>query len=241
MRGYIVMAMFVMGLPQVVGLAQAGPEDYTEVRDLSLDATGLQEFSIDAGAGSLDVTGVQGRTDIVVTATITVEDKDEEDAREMLEKRLVLTLERRGDEAELKSVFRDTWGWDANAIVDLDVHMPAGVGLRVDDGSGSVTIMDVTSDILVDDGSGTVTVTNAGAVTIDDGSGSISVIGAAGNVHVDDGSGTIEIRGVDGSVRIDDGSGTIRVDDVEHDLIIEDDGSGSLKYTNIRGTVEQGT
>ena len=76
---------------------------------------------------------------------------------------------------------------------------------------------------------------------MDDGSGSIKVTAASGDVVIVDGSGTIEIRGVGGSVRIEDGSGHIRVDDVEKDLIIEDDGSGGLTYTNVRGRVEQDT
>jgi len=58
-------------------------------------------------------------------------------------------------------------------------------------------------------------------------------------VYVEDGSGTIEIRGVHGSVTVDDGSGDIEIDDVERDLIIEEEGSGSLRYTNVRGVVEQ--
>ena len=38
---------------------------------------------------------------------------------------------------------------------------------------------------------------------------------------------------------VDDGSGDIEIDDVERDLIIEEEGSGSLRYTNVRGTVRQ--
>ena len=41
-----------------------------------------------------------------------------------------------------------------------------------------------------------------------------------------------------GSVTVDDGSGDIEIDDVEQDLVIEEEGSGSLRYTNIRGSVQ---
>ncbi len=233
MRGFIVMAMFV------VSLAQADSKNYTEVRDLALDTAGLTEFVIDAGAGSLVVTGVDDVAGIAVTATIIIEDKNEEEAQKLIAKRLDLKLERDGDRAELTSGFDSGWGWNGDAAIDLDVRMPAGIALRVDDGSGSTTITDVTGDVLVDDGSGSVRVTNAGSVTVDDGSGSIRVIAASGDVYINDGSGSIEIRGVGGSVRIDDGSGSIKVDDVEKDLIIVDDGSGGLTYTNVRGVVEQ--
>ena len=232
MRGLIVMAMFA------VSLAQADLKDYTEVRDLALETTGLAEFVIDAGAGSLVVTGVDGAAAIAVTATIIVEDKNDEEAQELIAKRLDLKLERDGDRAILRSGFDSGWSWDGNATIDLDVRMPAGLALEVDDGSGSMTITDVTADVFIDDGSGSMQITNAGSVTVDDGSGSIKITTAAGDVYVDDGSGTIEIRGVGGSVKIDDGSGSIRVDDVEQDLIIKDSGSGGLTYTNVRGSVE---
>lgn len=235
MRGFIVMAMFA------VSLAQAESGKYTEVRDLTLPSAGITEFVIDAGAGSLVVTGVDGAGDITVTATIIIEDKNEKDAQKLIEKRLDLRLERDGDRAELDSGFESSWRWDGNAEINLDVRMPATIALRVDDGSGSTTITDITGDVLVDDGSGSVQITNAGSVTVDDGSGSIKISAASGDVYINDGSGTIEIQGVGGSVRIDDGSGNIRVDDVEKDLIIEDDGSGGLTYTNVRGSVEQDT
>jgi len=233
MRGFIVMAMFV------VSLAHADSKNYTEVRDLALDTAGLTEFVIDAGAGSLVVTGVDGAAGIAVTATIMIEDKNEEEAQKLMTKRLDLSLERDGDRAKLKSGFDSGWRWNGNATIDLDVRMPADIALRVDDGSGSMTITDVTADVLVDDGSGSVQITNAGSVTVDDGSGSIKVSAASGDVYINDGSGTIEIRGVGGSVRIDDGSGSIEVDDVEKDLIIVDDGSGGLTFTNVRGVIEQ--
>jgi len=235
MRGFIVMAMFA------VSLSQAESGRYTEVRDLTLQSVGLTEFAIDAGAGSLVVTGVDGTSDILVIATIIIEGENEKDALKLIEKRLDLKLERNRDRAELVSGFDSSWRWDGNATIDLDVRMPAGIALHVDDGSGSTTITDVMGDVLVDDGSGSLLVTNAGSVTVEDGSGSIKVNDASGDVYINDGSGTIEIRGVGGSVRIDDGSGHIRVDDVEKDLIVEDDGSGGLTYTNVRGTVEQDT
>lgn len=233
MRGLIVMAMFV------ASLAYGAAYDYSEVRDLAIDANGVTEFEIDAGAGSLSVTGVDGATDITVVATIRVESRDEEKARSIVEKRLRLTLERDGDRAELRSELDSGWGWDGNAAIDLDVQMPAGVSLVVDDGSGSMVISGVAASVKVDDGSGSLEINDAGDIDIDDGSGSITITNASGDVYVNDGSGSIDISGVAGSVTLDDGSGSITVDDVAKDLIIEDDGSGSVSFSNVRGVVEQ--
>lgn len=250
MRGFIVMAMFA------VSFSYAGSHDYSEVRNLELDASGLSELSIDAGAGALVVNGVEGTDEIVVVATIVVGGEDEDEARKLLEKRLRLDLERDGDRAKLRAGFKTGWGWDGDAAIDLDVRMPAELALRIDDGSGSISVRDIASIVRIDDGSGPIDVGNSGnididdgsgsirledtgGVKIDDGSGSITIVRAAGDVNVEDGSGTIDIRGVQGSVTIDDGSGDIDIDDVEYDLIIEEEGSGALRYTNVRGTVQQ--
>lgn len=250
MRGIIVMGMFV------VSLSHAGSHEYTEVRNLDLEAAGLAEIFIDAGAGAMLVSGVGDSDEIVVVATITVDTADTDKAVEFVEKRLRLELERDGDRAVLNAGFEPGWGWDVDAAVNLDVRIPARLALEIDDGSGSITVRDVSGSIRIDDGSGSIELANSGdvdiddgsgsigledtgAVKIDDGSGSITIVRAAGDVYVEDGSGTIEIRGVSGSVTVDDGSGDIEIDDVERDLIIEEEGSGSLRYTNVRGTVRK--
>ncbi|MGI9236958.1 MAG: hypothetical protein ACR2QZ_06150 [Woeseiaceae bacterium] len=57
MRSFIVMAMFV------ASFADAAWNDYTSVRELKLDANGIQSFQIDAGAGSMEIKGVSGLTE----------------------------------------------------------------------------------------------------------------------------------------------------------------------------------
>jgi hypothetical protein len=227
------MAMFA------VSLAQADTNTHSETHDLSVDAAGLSRMVIDAGAGSLIVTGVEGSTSITVVAIVTVEARDETMARDTIERRLELTLERSRDEAILVSGFRS--GRGAGATVDLEVSMPSDMALKVDDGSGSSVITDVRGDIIIDDGSGSIDIVNVGSVKLEDGSGSVRIHGVSGDVYVNDGSGSIEVRGVGGSVTIDDGSGSIDVEDVEQNLIIENDGSGRLTYNDVRGIVERDT
>jgi hypothetical protein len=235
MRSFIVMAMFA------ASLAQASWVDYEEVRDLDVDAAGVSDFFIDAGAGSMTVKGDASADSIRVTATIQVETGDDEKAQKIIANDLTLTLDRNGDRVVLKSFF-DNGGWgDTSGSVKLEVVMPAGIPLRVDDGSGSIIIEDIEADVEIDDGSGSLKVFNVGAVEIDDGSGSITIERASGDVSIIDGSGSITVDEVGGSVRIDDGSGSINVSDVEKDLIIEEDGSGGLSVSNVRGNVEAET
>ncbi len=236
MRSFIVIAMFV------ASLAQAGWSEYEEVRDLDLDASGVSQLSIIAGAGSMDVTGIEGLDKITVKATIVVPDEDEENARKVIEKHMVLFLEKDGDRAELNAEFKQgLMGRDSSGYIALEINVPQGMSVDIDDGSGSIDVIDVVGDVTIDDGSGSIDVKNVVNLKIDDGSGSIDVVTASGDVSIVDGSGSISVKHVAGSVTVDDGSGSISVSDVENDLIIVDDGSGSLNHSDIRGSVDQET
>lgn len=235
MRTYLLLGMFV------ASLTNAAWRDYEETRDLSLDAGGIDTLQIDAGAGSLEVRGNADANMISVTALIQVPGKKEEKALEIIESDLVLTLGRNGDKAVLNGYFESNgWGWGDSPSVRLEVEVPDQLGLEIDDGSGSIKVWDVSGNIEIDDGSGSLEMTNVGGdIRIEDGSGSFSVHGAGGDISINDGSGSITVEGVRGSVFVDDGSGSIDISDVDADLIIEDDGSGSLNFARINGRVEK--
>lgn len=232
MRSLIVMAMFV------ATLSNAAWNGYTETRNLEVSADGVELFEIDAGAGDIVVNGDANATDITVTALIRVDD-DEVDAREMIAKNLVLKLESTRGKATLDAYFDSDFWHSKNAAVDLEVQIPQGLAIFVDDGSGPMHIEGLGNEVGIDDGSGSIVVIGAGSVAIDDGSGSIKITGVTGDVLVEDGSGDIKIRDVGGNVTIDDGSGGIDVKNVEQNLEIVDDGSGSVRLADIRGSVHQ--
>jgi hypothetical protein len=223
------------------GLSGAAFADYEETRELELDTGGIDTLEIDAGAGSMDVIGVSGASEIRVVATIRVPGRNEDRALERIEADMTLSLQRENDTAVLKSWFDNgASSWGDSPSIRLEVEMPENMHLVVDDGSGSMEIRNVRGDVKVEDGSGSLTMENVGGqVEIEDGSGSITVSGVGGDIEIDDGSGGIRVRGVAGSVTVDDGSGSIDVRDVEEDLIIVDDGSGGLDYSNIGGRVEK--
>jgi len=232
MRSLIVTAMFL------ASIACAAADDYEEPRDLAIDANGIETLTINVGAGSLYVEGVEGLDSIEVKATIVIPDED--DARKIIEKNLTLSLDSGNGEAVLKSEFdQGFWGSGSSGRVDLEVRAPSTLAVSIDDGSGSMEVANFSAEVRIDDGSGSIDVQQVGTLNIDDGSGSIDISGANGDVYVNDGSGSITIEAVTGTVTIDDGSGSIRVSDVSEDLIIIDDGSGSLSFSDIRGTVEE--
>ena len=234
MRNILILAMFA------ASLADAAWNDYEEVRELALDASGVAALHIEAGAGSLEITGVPRTDRIRVTALIRVPGADADKAKEVLDDHMVLSLLRKGDDAELKSYFDGgNRMFGDSPSIGLEVQLPEGMSLNVEDGSGSIVVSNVSGDIELKDGSGSIEMTKVGGnLKIDDGSGSISITEAGGDLSIVDGSGSITVRGVRGSVTIDDGSGGIDVADVEGDVVILEAGSGSVKIRDVKGKVD---
>ncbi len=232
MRAVLFVAMFA------ASFTHAAWNDYIEVRDFAIDAASLESVRVEAGAGSMVIAGEPAASEVRVKATITV-DADEERARELIESKMRLSLERLGSEASLTSHFDSgLWGWGTEPRIALEVTVPERLALTVEDGAGSVEIVNVRGDVRVDDGSGSLTLREAGgAIVIEDGSGSLTVENAGGDVSIVDGSGSIDVRGVQGAVTVDDGSGGIDVSDVAGDLVIENDGSGGVSTARISGRV----
>jgi hypothetical protein len=232
MRSFIVMAMFV------ASLASAELNGYLESRSLQLSAEGISVLELDTGAGGLIIRGVNNAHNIQVNAVIRVDAEDDEAAKKYVASNMKLTLVRKRDVARLDASFdRKFWSLNPDSSIDVEVLVPNGMALEVDDGSGSIEIRDVNAGIRIDDGSGSIVVQTVGSISIDDGSGSIDIHAVIGDVLIDDGAGGITVKQIGGSVTIDDGSGSIDVSDVEHDLIIVASGSGGLSVANVRGSV----
>jgi hypothetical protein len=228
------MAMFL------ASFADAAWNDYTTVRNLKMDAAGVERLEVVAGAGSMVIEGVPGLENLVVIATVVVPELHEDDAIQLIDKKMKLSLDRNGEHAKLDAWFEDSLpGRESNASINLRISVPTGIALSIEDGSGSIELIGIEADVSINDGSGSIRVVDALNVDIDDGSGSIEVSRAAGNVSIVDGSGSITIRSVGGSVKVDDGSGSINVSDVAEDLTIIGDGSGSLSYSDVRGRVDE--
>jgi hypothetical protein len=238
--------------------------DYKETRTLTLNTQNLSEFKVDAGAGSLSIKGAADTNTITVKATIRLNTSSEDKAKRFLADYLDLRLDKRGSKALLVSDFDDGWsisswiGGNMNSRIDIELTMPDGMKLDVDDGSGNIEIRDLTNHVEIDDGSGSMELERIGGglkiddgsgniniqavqgnVRIDDGSGNVNLETISGNVVIDDGSGSITIEDVTGSVEIDDGSGNIRVDHVSENVNIVDNGSGSSRISNVDGWIKE--
>lgn len=125
--------------------------------------------------------------------------------------------------------------------LDIDVHSArvrtqnTNGALRIDTGSGSVSVADARSDnVLIDTGSGSVEVNGiqADRLTVDTGSGRVSGGGiAVTNLGVDTGSGSIRLTDVSASdVVLDTGSGRVELDlRTQIERLLIDTGSGSVR------------
>ena len=244
----------IAALAVAVGVAAQEREQcrYEAERSANIEASAGDRLVLVARAGSLRVEGRSGITRVQVRGRACASSED-------LLERLQLESGRSGGVVRVEMPeFEQGWsfGRDRYARLDLVLEVPAGMvaeitdgsgaavlrglgRLRVDDGSGELTIEDIGGDLTVEDGSGGTTVRGVrGDVTIEDGSGEVELADVTGSVTLDDGSGGIDITGVGGSVRIDDGSGSIAVEDVRGDFTVSDDGSGSIRHSGVQGRVQ---
>jgi DUF4097 and DUF4098 domain-containing protein YvlB len=223
---------------------------------LELPIQDVRTVVIACGPGSLDVFGVEGADTIKVAATIAVSGITQDMFQDFLDRHVVLSLKERHRRAVVQSGFINAHLMKADAKIDLTVLVPKTIGVKIDDGSGSIFVTDlntsleivddsgsieirkVTGNISVLDGSGIIELADIiGDLEVKDGSGSIQVERVKGNVRVTDASGSITIRDIDGNLTITDGSGSIEINDVTQNVYITEAGSGILEIEGVKGKV----
>ncbi len=201
---------------------------FTDV--IELDGPAVETLRVNAGAGTLSLTGVEGASEIRVAAKLCASDESRLEG-------LGVTL--RGDRLDTTypsnrgGIF--SFGGNRYARINLAVEMPMTTNLRVDDGSG-ITYIDGAGDVDLEDSSGNIFISNVGALTVDDGSGDLNISRASGDVRLEDSSGNLTVRNVDGDLVIDDSSGEVTVEDVTGDVTVSD-GSGDIRVRAVGGSV----
>lgn len=213
---------------------------FEKVKTLTMAAEGITKLEIDCGAGFLKVTGDETLRRIEVKAEIIVSGKSEDKAQEYIDKYVEIYLEPKGNRAVLISKFKEKFSLFnfGRREINLTVVVPKSIDLDIDDGSGKITVASLKGKVKVDDGSGGLYLENIeGDVAVDDGSGEIDISDVTGNIDLDDGSGSIHLTNIGQNVILSDGSGSIDIDGVGGDVIIKDDGSGSVSIHNVKGKI----
>lgn len=219
-------------------------------RAATVSAAGASALQVEVGAGSLRVEGRQGLSEVRVRGRACA-------SSQALLDDVQIDVSRSGGGVRVVMPEMDhNFRGDTYARLDLVVEVPAGMeaeisdgsgsaeirGLgatRVHDGSGELTIEQLTGMLEIEDGSGEVMVNGVdGDVEIQDGSGDVSIDNVRGSVDIEDGSGSVQLARVGRNARIDDSSGDIEVDGIGGDLVVGNDSSGSIRHAGVRGRVD---
>lgn len=229
--------------------SSAAMADYKEVRTLTLKKALVDSFTIDVGAGDLEITSQKGIDEITVVAKIVVGGYSDSYGKRFVESNVKLDLTTQGSTGHLVSdIDNDSSGWfsrlvsgGGHAYVDLEIIVPEGVSLKINDSSGDVLLQNLVQNVSLDDSSGDVTIKNhVGSLKVDDSSGDLHIVSVRGSVRIDDSSGDTTVREVTGDVWIDDGSGDIRFEEIDGSVDVSDDGSGDIRISRVSGNVHLG-
>ena len=117
-------------------LAFAGSIENTQHLELSIKD--IQSIHIICGPGSLDVFGVERSDRIKVTAAVKISGITQNMLQDFLDRHVLLSLEKRHRKAVLQSEFKNENQMKADAKIDLTVEVPKSLGVKIDDGSGSI-------------------------------------------------------------------------------------------------------
>src|SRR4051794_7940348 len=225
-----------LALPLTTATASAdifGDCSFTEKRNVAAPAAGVSRIVIIGRAGYLHINGRRGAGEVRASGTACASSRDVlADTK--------LTLSRSGSELRVEAETPDNSGIFSSAKLDFEVTVPDNIPLRVEDGSGDLTI-DTVASVDLTDGSGDVGIRNVlGDVSVHDGSGDMKIDNVSGNVHISDGSGDIDVNGA-GNVEIsNDGSGEANIHNVKHDVHIGNKGSGSVEVSDVGGNFHVG-
>ncbi len=212
-------------------VANPSHANHHDQKELIIDAATLTAFDVEAGAGSLVISGSDNVSDITVVADIYTDKRNTDNYQ--------LELTNSGKKAFLVAKINSSSGfWQGDSPhINLKVTVPSHLMLAVEDGSGAASISNINGAVEVKDGSGELTITNIkNNLSVDDGSGSLYVNNVIGNVTIVDGSGSMELSEIDGNVDIDDGSGSIYAKEISGSALFED-GSGDLTVRKVDGVI----
>ncbi len=222
---------------------------FSAPREATVDVLDAVQVFVSAGAGSLRVEGKPGLRQVRIRGTACASDRGLLDEIELTARRVGNEIRVFANDQDLELRSREY------ARLDVIIEVPAGMAasiedgsgdaelsglgsLRIEDGSGGLTIQDIGGNVTIEDGSGRVHVTNVrGDVSVEDGSGEIQLADIEGSVDIRDGSGEIVLARVAHNVLISDSSGDIEIDVVGGNLTVRHDSNGDIDHQGVRGIV----
>jgi len=190
-------------------------------------------FDVTEPVTEIEVDGVTGELEIVRgdTFLVTYEEIPVDYTMSVRDGKLLL-------KDESKRVFVVNFG---QSEAHLCLTIPENVELKkvkVDNGSGKLTISELAVETLVlDGGSGNMTAENVAThkIVVSGGSGNVRLTNLASfDSHFDMGSGGLTIKnGALGNTKLDSGSGSCRFENAVANNLVADSGSGKIVYEGI--------
>jgi len=207
---------------------------YKKNIDLTLDVSDSEVLAISAVAGDLEIVGVAGSDQAVISGKICASKES------WVEKARVETHS--GKRSEINALLSDSddsgfcFGVCYRSL-DLKIEVPEDLALEVKDSSGDIFLRNIAA-VDLQDSSGDIEIEDAhGAISIQDSSGDIDVDEAIGDLTIkSDSSGDIYVSEIDGTVLVEqDSSGDIRISHVSKDVVVERDSSGDITAKDVGG------
>lgn len=185
------------------------------VQTESFTVAGVPDIVIRSSNGAIDVRGVEGQTEVLVTATLTSRGETLDEAQDRVS-RIVLRLEQDGDQVSLQYLASEQ-ETDVRRYsgVAFEVTAPMDANLEMDTSNGAIAIQRI-----------------SGVASADTSNGSVDAEDFVGELNVDTSNGNITIDRAEGVLRLDTSNGSIRVEDVEASIDAETS-NGSVDFSGI--------
>lgn len=229
-------ALVLIGLLALYFSSEAGADwcKYEKKFDLTLDVSDSDVLSVSAGAGDLEIIGVDATSQARITGKACVSKE------KWLDEASIETSS--GKTAKVTARLSDSDSGDfcigvCYRSLDMRIEVPQDLQLEVRDSSGSM-VLENTGSVEIQDSSGDIEINEArGNAVISDSSGDIDVDGLSGDLTIEsDSSGGIYGRDIKGTVLVKrDSSGNIRFTHVAKDVVVERDSSGNISVTDVGG------
>ena len=191
-------------LDDLVAGLQSSAAKSEEIVETTFPVDGSPVLHIDSSNGAVSVRGVEGQTEVRVTATLVSGGKTLEEAEDRRE-RIVVRMTQTGNEITL--AYRQSEQDDdvkRYSGVQFDVTTPIDVEVDIDTSNGAIDLNGLTGLFQVE--------TSNGAIDADSLTGDLDAETSNGRISVYRSVGTFDLHTSNGEIRLEDVEGTIEAD-----------------------------
>ena len=176
----------------------------------SFTVSGRPELVIQSSNGAIDVRGVEGQSEVLVTATLTSRGETLDEAQDRVSQ-IVLRMEQSGDTIALQYLASEQAS-DVRRYsgVAFEVTTPMDADIEMDSSNGGITIHRISGVVSADTSNGSVVADDfVGELTADTSNGNITVDRAIGVLQLDTSNGSIRVEQTEASIDAETSNGSV--------------------------------